>query len=194
MRVEPPALTLTGVSERNQRDFDNKCIYWKPLLIRMGPCFRPLPQPDPDRHTSTSGSTPPYSNLKGDPQIYSHLHPGPPQAYQSAAERRDELKQHMAVACGQLLAAPEEHVRNLRALLALTADSDGAVRRLAQLSLLAVLRDIMPGYRIRLPSEKELTMPVSKDVRKVRDYETTLLKLYQVRHPAKERELLGSGL
>lgn len=103
------------------------------------------------------------------------------QEYQSAAERRDELKQHMAVACGQLLAAPEEHVRNLRALLALTADDDLQVRRLAQLSLLAVLRDIMPGYRIRLPSEKELSMPVSKDVRKVRDYESTLLRLYQVR-------------
>ena len=84
-------------------------------------------------------------------------------------------------ACGQLLAAPEEHVRNLRALLALTADDDGPVRRLAQLSLLAVLRDIMPGYRIRLPSEKELAMPVSKDVKKVRDYESTLLRLYQVR-------------
>jgi hypothetical protein len=30
----------------------------------------------------------------------------------------------MAVACSQLLAAPEEHVRNLRALLALTVDDD----------------------------------------------------------------------
>ena len=107
--------------------------------------------------------------------------PGELQDYQSAAERREELKQHMAVACGQLLAAPEEHVRNLRALLALTADDDLQVRRLAQLSLLAVLRDIMPGYRIRLPSEKEISMPVSKDVRKVRDYESTLLRLYQAR-------------
>ena len=49
------------------------------------------------------------------------------QAYQSAAERREELKQHMAVACSQLLAAPEEHVRNLRALLALTVDDDAQV-------------------------------------------------------------------
>ena len=53
---------------------------------------------------------------------------GDAQAYQSAAERREELKQHMAVACSQLLAAPEEHVRNLRALLALTADDDVQVR------------------------------------------------------------------
>ena len=53
------------------------------------------------------------------------------QAYQSAAERREELKQHMAVACSQLLAAPEEHVRNLRALLALTVDDDVQVRSAA---------------------------------------------------------------
>ncbi len=34
----------------------------------------------------------------------------------------------MAVACSQLLAAPEDHVRNLRALLALTVDDDVQVR------------------------------------------------------------------
>ena len=34
----------------------------------------------------------------------------------------------MAVACSQLLAAPEEHVRNLRALLALVVDDDLQVR------------------------------------------------------------------
>ena len=55
------------------------------------------------------------------------------------------------------------------------------VRRLAQLSLLAVMRDIVPGYRVRLPTEKELAVPVSKDVQRVRDYESTLLRLYQVR-------------
>jgi len=58
------------------------------------------------------------------------------------------------------------------------------VRRLAQLSLLAVMRDIVPGYRVRLPTEKELLVPVSKDVQCVRDYESTLLRLYQVRTPA----------
>ncbi len=54
------------------------------------------------------------------------------------------------------------------------------MRRLAQLSLLAVMRDIVPGYRVRLPTEKELLVPVSKDVQRVRDYESTLLRLYQV--------------
>ena len=59
------------------------------------------------------------------------------------------------------------------------------VRRLAQLSLLAVMRDIVPGYRVRLPTEKELAVPVSKDVQRVRDYESTLLRLYQVWPPAR---------
>jgi hypothetical protein len=54
------------------------------------------------------------------------------------------------------------------------------VVRLAMLSLLAVFRDVLPGYRIRLPTEKELAMPVSKDVKRTRDYEATLLRLYQV--------------
>ena len=47
------------------------------------------------------------------------------------------------------------------------------------LSLVAVFKDILPGFRIRLPTEKELGMPVSKDVKKVRDYEAALLRAYQ---------------
>lgn len=47
------------------------------------------------------------------------------------------------------------------------------------LSLLAVFKDILPGYRIRLPTEKELEVPVSKEVKQTRDYESMQLKLYQ---------------
>lgn len=35
-------------------------------------------------------------------------------------------------------------------------------------------------YRIRLPTEKELEMKVSKDVKKMRLYESTLLNTYKV--------------
>ena len=47
------------------------------------------------------------------------------------------------------------------------------------LSLVAVFKDILPGFRIRLPTEKELGMPISKEVKKVRDYEAALLRAYQ---------------
>ena len=67
-----------------------------------------------------------------------------------------------------------------RAHLTLAHACAPQIVRLALLSLLAVFRDILPGYRIRLPTEKELAMPVSKDVKRTRDYEASLLRLYQV--------------
>jgi len=36
------------------------------------------------------------------------------------------------------------------------------------------------SYRIRLPTEKELEMKISKEVKKTRFYESTLLKAYKV--------------
>ena len=61
------------------------------------------------------------------------------------------------------------------------SDDDMAVANLAALSLTAVFKDILPGYRIRLPTEKELQMPVSKEVRELRDFEAALLRAYQVK-------------
>ncbi|KAK9865833.1 hypothetical protein WJX84_002937, partial [Apatococcus fuscideae] len=51
--------------------------------------------------------------------------------------------------------------------------------RLATLSLLTVFRDVLPGYRIRLPTEKEQEVVVSKEIKRLRDYEATLLRCYQ---------------
>ena len=39
---------------------------------------------------------------------------------------------------------------------------------------------MLNSYRIRLPTEKELDMKVSKDVKKMRYYESTLLSSYKV--------------
>ena len=55
------------------------------------------------------------------------------------------------------------------------------VCKLAMLSLLAVFKDILPGYRIRLPTDKELEIPVSKEVKQTQDYEAMQLRFYQVR-------------
>jgi nucleolar complex protein 3 len=44
---------------------------------------------------------------------------------------------------------------------------DTSVSQLALLSLLAVFKDILPSYRIRLPSTKEMAVKVSKDTKKL---------------------------
>jgi len=85
--------------------------------------------------------------------------------------------------------------------------SQGAAREqaaaLAQLSLVAVFKDVVPAYRIRPPTEEELAVKVSKDVLKLRQYEQGLLQCYQSflklllaetqRAESRERERVAAG-
>ena len=47
------------------------------------------------------------------------------------------------------------------------------------LSLVAVFKDILPGYRIRLATDREQAMSLSKEVKQMRDFEAALLRHYQ---------------
>ncbi len=101
--------------------------------------------------------------------------------YDSIEQRREAAKQAMAVAAQALLGEPEAQIsKQLRVLLGLLADEDTQVSRLAMLTLLAVLKDLIPGYRIRSAAErKQEGVEISKEVKKLWDYETALLKGYQ---------------
>ncbi|BBH01483.1 hypothetical protein Prudu_011762 [Prunus dulcis] len=78
-----------------------------------------------------------------------------------------------------LLADPASNIKSLKEILQICKDNNHAIVKLGLLSLLAVFKDLIPGYRIRLPTEKELEMKVSKDVKKMRLYESTLLSVYK---------------
>lgn len=60
-----------------------------------------------------------------------------------------------------------------------TNGHDGHAARLALLSLLAIFQDILPSYRIRLPTEAEMSVRVSKEIKQTWDYERKLLQYYQ---------------
>lgn len=47
------------------------------------------------------------------------------------------------------------------------------------LSLMTIFKDVLPGYKIRSPTEQELQVKVTKAVQKLRDFERTLLKAFQ---------------
>lgn len=78
---------------------------------------------------------------------------------------------------GEKLSSP------MRQLLGIAATQDSAQHQytahLAMMSLLAVFTDILPSYRIRLPTEQEMAVKVSKDTKKLWDYEKSLLQHYQ---------------
>lgn len=69
----------------------------------------------------------------------------------------------------------------VRATCLQVEDDDHRVRHLALLSQYAVFKDILPSYRIRVPTAAEMATKVSKDVHRVRAQEAALLRAYQVR-------------
>eukprot|EP00698_Gefionella_okellyi_P017571 TRINITY_DN515_c0_g1_i1.p1 TRINITY_DN515_c0_g1~~TRINITY_DN515_c0_g1_i1.p1 ORF type:complete len:550 (-),score=77.15 TRINITY_DN515_c0_g1_i1:1416-3065(-) len=78
-----------------------------------------------------------------------------------------------------ILEAPEENLKLLKDLHSISS-ADGLLEsKIAILSEMAVFKDILPDYRIRLLSEKEKGVKVSSDVKRVRNYEEGLLAAYQ---------------
>uniref|UniRef100_A0A803LPD6 Uncharacterized protein n=1 Tax=Chenopodium quinoa TaxID=63459 RepID=A0A803LPD6_CHEQI len=70
-----------------------------------------------------------------------------------------ETKQHKVAELGTaLLEDPESNIKSLKELLSFCNDGDKGIAKAALLSTLVVFRDIIPGYRIRLPTEKEQEM------------------------------------
>ncbi|KAL0353403.1 UNVERIFIED_CONTAM: Nucleolar complex protein 3 [Sesamum angustifolium] len=96
------------------------------------------------------------------------------------AEEAIESKKYKLAELGTaLLADPESNIKHIKEMLEISKDRDSAIVILGLKSLLAVFKDIIPGYRIRLPTEKEQEMKVSKAVKKMRFYESTLLSAYK---------------
>ncbi|KAK9153062.1 hypothetical protein Sjap_000542 [Stephania japonica] len=97
----------------------------------------------------------------------------------SAEEMSTKKKGKLAELGMALLADPEKNIKSLHEMLQISRDEDPDIVKLGLLSLLAVFKDIIPGYRIRLPTEKECEMPVSKAVKKMRYHESMLLSSYK---------------
>ena len=80
----------------------------------------------------------------------------------------------------QIVEAPQKHVGLLKDLLDMAnRDRSPVVQRLALLSCVSSLLDLLPAYRIRLPTEKELAMQVSAEVGMLRSFEKKYLDSYE---------------
>lgn len=97
----------------------------------------------------------------------------------SAEEANEKKKFRLAEIGTSMLMDPEGNIKFLKEMLQICKDGDRDILILGLKSLLAVFKDVIPGNRIRLPTEKELAMVVSKDVKKTRFYESTLLTVYK---------------
>lgn len=88
-------------------------------------------------------------------------------------------KEELARIAGLISENPEENIGKLKGLAELASSPNSTIRKLALATQLAVYKDIIPGYRIRPASEEEMKAKLSKDVRKLRDFEQALVRGYQ---------------
>ncbi|PGH35541.1 nucleolar complex protein 3 [[Emmonsia] crescens] len=91
-----------------------------------------------------------------------------------------EAKEELARIAELINEDPEEHTGLFKRLADMVSETSlPAVKKLALATQVAIYRDVIPGYRIRPLGEDDMTTKVSKDVRKLRNFEQSLLAGYQ---------------
>ena len=95
--------------------------------------------------------------------------------YQQILDAKEELAR-LATSINE---DPEEHAGAFKALGAISSTRNPTIKKLALATQLAVYKDVIPGYRIRPISEENQTEKVSREVKRLRAFEQSLVSSYQ---------------
>ncbi|KAK1147133.1 hypothetical protein N8T08_001872 [Aspergillus melleus] len=91
-----------------------------------------------------------------------------------------QAKEEIAKAATLINEDPEEHLNSFKTMSEMVEKrSHVAIKKLALAAQAAIYKDVIPGYRIRPLSEEEMSGKISKDVRKLRNFEQTLVSGYK---------------
>ncbi|PGH15437.1 hypothetical protein AJ79_02413 [Helicocarpus griseus UAMH5409] len=91
-----------------------------------------------------------------------------------------EAKEELARIAELINEDPEEHTGLFKRLADMVTDASlSAVKKLALAAQVAIYRDVIPGYRIRPLGESDMAGKVSKEVRRLRNFEQSLLSGYR---------------
>uniref|UniRef100_A0A0B7AG73 Nucleolar complex-associated protein 3 N-terminal domain-containing protein n=1 Tax=Arion vulgaris TaxID=1028688 RepID=A0A0B7AG73_9EUPU len=95
-----------------------------------------------------------------------------------------EKKQKIASLSNSVLEDPQNNMKKLKELRLMLGDTEPGlaltVRKYVMVSLMEVFKDIVPGYRLRIPTEKEKAQRVKKETKSLRDYEASFLLNYKI--------------
>lgn len=90
-----------------------------------------------------------------------------------------DLKEQIAEYAQSINEEPEEHISKINELQKLAAHTRSAKQRqILIISLLKIYKDVIPGYRILPLTDAQQKEKVSKEVRKLRDFEQRLIQYY----------------
>ncbi|KTW29232.1 hypothetical protein T552_01188 [Pneumocystis carinii B80] len=94
-------------------------------------------------------------------------------------EEEKDIKEKLASIAQIIIENPEENIEQLKTLYDMTMSDTISIQRLGLLTQLAVYRDIIPGYSIRPLTEIEKASSVSKEIKKRRLFEESLVSNYK---------------
>ncbi|KAF3906261.1 hypothetical protein ABW20_dc0102555 [Dactylellina cionopaga] len=104
----------------------------------------------------------------------------PPKPKKSERQRIIEAKEELANIATSINEEPEENYQLLRKLQDIfESESSATIKKLALLTQVSIYRDIIPGYRIRPLSAEEQAIKVTSDIRKLRNFEQSLVSSYK---------------
>lgn len=90
-----------------------------------------------------------------------------------------EAKEDLAKFAGLLSEDPEEHIGQLKNLAQIANNKNTTIQQLAMATQVAVFKDIIPGYRIRPLGDEDPKAKLSKEVKRLRNFEQTLVSCYR---------------
>lgn len=116
-----------------------------------------------------------------------------------------QAKEELARVAASINEDPEEHISGFKVMAEMVDNESShvAIKKLALASQVAVYKDVIPGYRIRPLSDADMSVKVSKEVRKLRGFEQSLLSGYKhfvqtlsnlAKPPKGEKQAVDAGL
>lgn len=87
--------------------------------------------------------------------------------------------EQLATLASDIMEDTEKNIGKLKTIRDFHQSPDSRLLKLTMMTELAIYKDIVPGYRIRHGNEEQAGVKLSKEVKKLRQYENTLLVNYQ---------------
>ncbi|KAJ6263227.1 hypothetical protein Dda_1788 [Drechslerella dactyloides] len=104
----------------------------------------------------------------------------PPPAKKSERQRIVEAKEELANIASSINEEPEQNYTLLRKIQELfDSESSITIKKLILLTQVSIFRGIIPGYRIRPLSAEEQAIKVTSDIKKLRNFEQSLVSTYK---------------
>ncbi|CCG84499.1 protein of unknown function [Taphrina deformans PYCC 5710] len=131
----------------------------------------PVEQETPSAGKFSDSAVEVYDRKEVIPNMTSELAPG---------DQLLKTQEHLAKVALEIIEDPEENIGQISQIRDVQQTGGVIEQRFAIMTLSTVFRDIIPGYRIRPLTDLEKAEKVSKEVRRLRNFEQVLIEQYKL--------------